>query len=425
MAETKVLAPVSLIIKVSLLLIILSCSCCSIGKVQMANISRDTSRISGAASKADSNSGGDQGSRDKELSSVKLMLNDKKLALPLFRGVTLDRQYHSVPKSPNFKSADIRLIKSMGFDFVKLIVNPAPHKDGDNIVNMHYIDTIVNRVLSEGIKVVVCIHPERDFKNTVFGDKSEFRSLCLWYESFARYLAARWPRTELVFQLMTEPFGTSPDSNEWNCWNKLQPEMWQAVRRGMPEHTLILSGDRIGRIEGLITVEPVKDENVMYAFSHYEPFIFTLQGDIWSAAEFGDFMPFVQHIPYPSSPEIVAAALPDILSKVPLDFRNQATDALKAYGAECWDKNKLTERIQMLTAWSKAHGGVKVFCGEFGCLHKTVEPQHRYAFIGDFRQVFEENGLSWSYWSFNEAFTVLNKGKRDEKMLTALFGQSR
>jgi endoglucanase len=415
MAETKVLAPVSLIIKVSLLLIILGCSCCSIGKGQMAKNSRDINRISGAVSKVDSN--------NRELSSVKMMPNDKKLALPLFRGITLDRQYHSVPRSPNFKSADIKLIKSMGFDFVKLIVNPAPHKDGDKIVNMHYIDAIVNRVLSEGIKIVVCIHPENNFKNTVFGSKSEFRSLCLWYESFARYLAVRWSRTELVFQLMTEPFGDSPDPNEWNCWNKLQPEMWQAVRRGMPEHTLILSGDKIGRIEGLITVEPVKDDNVMYAFSHYEPFIFTLQGGIW--VEFGDFMPFTQHIPYPSNPEIVAAALPDILRKVPLDFQNQATDALKAYGAQCWDKNKLTERIQMLTAWSKSHGGVKLFCGEFGCLQKTVEPQHRYAFISDFRQVFEENGVSWSYWSFKETFTVLNKGKLDEKMLTALFGQSR
>lgn len=345
----------------------------------------------------------------------------KKLALELSRGVTLDRQYHSIPNPANFLSEDIKLIKSMGFDFAKLIVNPGVHKSGCNTTNMYYLDTIVNMVLNQGIKVVICIHPESDFKNTSFGDKAEFRNLCSWYESFAGYLAARWTPSELVFQLMTEPFGASLDPKEWNCWNKLQPQMWQAVRKGMPDHTLVLSGDRTGRIDGLVLVEPVADKNVMYAFSHYEPFIFTLQGGEWFV-EFGEFMPYTQHIPYPSSPAIIDAALPDILAKVPSDLREPATKDLKAYGAECWNKNKLAERMQTLAAWSKLHGGVKIFCGEFGCYQKTIEPKHRYAFIRDFRQAFEENGISWSYWSFNETFTVLDNGKPDKKMLDALFG---
>jgi hypothetical protein len=354
--------------------------------------------------------------------STKALSNHKQLALVLNRGVTLDRQYHAIPEPPNFRSEDIKLIKSIGFDFAKLIVNPAVHKADGGILNMHYIDIIVNTVLSQGIKVVVCIHPEASFKTTVFGSQAEFHNLCLWYENFAGYLAARWTPKELVFQLMTEPFGTSSDPNDWNSWNKLQPQMWQAVRKGMPDHTLILSGDQIGRIEGLVLVEPVPDENVMYAFSHYEPFIFTLQGGIW--VEFGEFMPYTQHVPYPSSPKIIEFALPDILTNVSKDLRDQATRDLKAYGAECWNKNKLNQRIQMLVTWSKSHGGVKLFCGEFGCFQKTVEPQHRYDFIRDFRQVFEENGLSWSYWSFNETFTVLDNGKRDPQMLDALLGKS-
>lgn len=349
------------------------------------------------------------------------MTSKKKPALVLNRGVTLDRQYRSIPDPPNFQSEDVKLIKLMGFDFVKLIINPEVHKSGNNIINMYHIDTIVNMVTSHGIKVVLCIHPENNFKNTVFGDKHEFQNLCLWYERFAGYLSARWGVNELAFQLMTEPFGTSSNSDNWNSWNKMQPQMWQAVRKDMPKHTLILSGDRIGRIEGLVLVEPVPDENVMYAFSHYEPFIFTLQGGIW--VEFGAFMPYTQHVPYPSTPEIIDTALPDILTNVPNDLQEQATGDLKTYGTDYWNKNKLAERIQMLVTWSESHGGVKLFCGEFGCLQKTIEPQHRYAFIRDFRQVFEENGIPWSYWSFNETFTVLDNGKPDKKMLNALFGK--
>ena len=338
------------------------------------------------------------------------------------RGITLDRQYHSIPDPPNFQLEDIEQVKAMGFDFVKLIVNPAVHKAGGEILSMDYIDRIVNIVRNQKIKLVICIHPEQGFKNTVFGSPAEFEDLCKWYERFAGFLAERSTPDELAFQLMTEPSGTSSDPKDWNSWNKLQPPMWQAVRKGMPRHTLILSGDRIGRIEGLVLVEPVPDENVMYAFSHYEPFIFTLQGGIW--VEFGEFMPYTQHIPYPSSPEIIDAALPDILTNVPSDFHEQAIHDLKAYGAECWDKSKLNERVQKLVAWSKSHGNVKIFCGEFGCLQKTVEPQHRYAFIKDFRQIFEENGLSWAYWSYNETFTVLKHRRPDPEMLESLFGSS-
>jgi hypothetical protein len=160
----------------------------------------------------------------------------------------------------------------------------------------------------------------------------------------------------------------------------------------------------------------------MYAFSHYEPFIFTLQGAPWAVEEFGMYMPYVQHIPYPSSPDIIAAALPDILSNVPADLHDQATCDLRVYGKECWNKNKMTERIQTLTAWSRSYGSLKLFCGEFGCLHKAVNQLARYQFIRDFCEVLEENGVSWSYWSFNETFTVLNNGRQDKQMLDALFG---
>jgi licheninase len=340
----------------------------------------------------------------------------------LKRGITIDRQYYLALPSPNFQPGDIELVKSMGFDFVKLIVNPAVHKSTAAIINMGCIDAMVNRVLKHNMQVVVCIHPESNFKNTVFKDKQEFRNLCRWYAHFVAYLAARWSQKDLIFQLMTEPFGSSPDPESWNSWNKLQPPMWQAVRQAMPDHTLILSGDRIGRIEGLVLVEPVRDNNVIYAFSHYEPFIFTLQGASWAAQEFGAYIPHIQHVPYPSSPEIIELALSDILRNVPADLQDQATGDLKQYGTEGWNKNKMTERIRTLTDWSRSYGGVKLLCGEFGCLHGAVHPQHRYQFIRDFREVLEEHGISWAYWSFNETFRVLDAGKPDAQMLGSLFG---
>ena len=155
----------------------------------------------------------------------------------LMKGITIDRTYHSVPQLPNFHSEDVALIKSMGFDFIKLVINPAVHKSGNTVVNMDYINSIVDKVISQDMHAVLCIHPERSFKNLVFQDKKEFRDLCQWYERFAGQLSQKWSDKELVFQLMTEPFGTSPDPDAWNCWNKLQPPMWETFANRCERHT--------------------------------------------------------------------------------------------------------------------------------------------------------------------------------------------
>lgn len=342
------------------------------------------------------------------------------LAFEPQRGITIDRQYHTVPDPSYILPSEIALIKQMGFGFVKLIANPEVHKMGAKAINMIQIDRMVNLVMDQGLPVVLTIHPEPEFKYAAFGSEAEFDNVLKWYEDFARYVAAHWPPDKLAFQLMTEPFGDSPDPTAWNYWNKLQPRMWAAVRRGMPKHTLILSGSSVGTVEGVTRTEPVDDANVMYAFSHYEPFVFTLQGAYWPGFQ-DTYMNFIRHVPYPSSTDIIATRLPDILQNVPEPLKPEATAALQLYGTQKWDKQKLGERMQMVVDWNKLHGGkMKLFAGEFGVLLQTVTPADRYAFLKDFRQTFEEKGIDWSYWSFNETFTVLKNGNPDPEMLDAL-----
>jgi hypothetical protein len=87
--------------------------------------------------------------------------------------------------------------------------------------------------------------------------------------------------------------------------------------------------------------------------------------------------------------------------------------------------------MQKLVEWNNYYGGgLKLFCGEFGCLDRTVEPKSRYAYIKDVREVFEENDISWACWSYNETLTIMTRDrtpfgppehlKPDEQMLDAL-----
>jgi len=328
--------------------------------------------------------------------------NESKLALPLKRGVTLDRQYWSIPEEPNFTRGDIAIARDMGFEFTKLIINPAPHKEGAGLAEsaMPYVETAANLVLGEGLPVVLCLHPEPDFKNTYLGEPEKFPEYLDFMRAFARFIAKRWRPDQAVFQLMTEPFGNTRD------WNELQPLIWAAVRQELPEHTLILSGDQVATIEGLEKVVPVDDENVYYAFEFYEPFLFTLQGFFKK-----DWWPHLANVPYPASPEIVDAALPAILEKLPEDadeWRSDLEKEVRTYGEARWDTTRLDERVGKVKAWSDRHGGGHhLICGEFGVYTGQVPPEDRYAFIRDSRLAFEKHGAGWTYWSFNEAFTVL------------------
>jgi len=353
------------------------------------------------------------------------------LALELKRGISIDRQFRTIPPEPIMRITreDIRLIKNMGFEFVKLIINPEPLMAGNRLDESKrwYLKEIVDLAVQEELPAVVCIHPEWEFKKHILGDADAFAGFLAFLEDVARFLASGWSPKQLALQLMTEPVTENLN------WNDLQPRMWQTVRRVMPEHTLILAGDQVGKIDGLITTEPVNDGNVLYSFTFYDPFLLTLQGGEWLTPGLWSYL---GSIPYPASPEIMAGCKQAILDKIPVDppdWRAAAEGMLIGYGNECWNREKIAASVKRLADWNQAHGGgLRIWCAEFGCYQRTIQPEDRYRYIRDLREVFEENGIGWAYWSYNETLTIMTPERQpfgpaamqtpDKKMLDALFG---
>ncbi|MBX7258512.1 MAG: glycoside hydrolase family 5 protein [Candidatus Hydrogenedentes bacterium] len=355
-----------------------------------------------------------------------------KLALDLDRGICIDRQFRAIPPEDimRFTREDIRLIKSMGFTFVKVLVNPEPltlegHLDP---AKTWYLREMVECVVGENLPVVVCIHPEWEYKKGFLSDPDRFAQFLVFLEDTARFLAANWGPKQLALQLLTEPVTSGID------WNELLPRLWQVARKAMPEHTLILAGDQVGKIDGLVGTQPVDDANVMYSFTYYDPFVLTLQGGDWLTPKLWSYL---GGVPYPSSPEIIAAHKQAILGKIPADppdWRPAAEGMLSEYGEARWNREKIAAYVQKLADWNTAHGGgLRIWCAEFGCYQRTIAPDDRARFIRDVREAFEERGIGWAYWSYNEVFTIMEPGGTpfgpakdqtpDAKMLDALFGK--
>lgn len=354
-----------------------------------------------------------------------------KPALVLNRGICIDRQFRTIPPEPIMRMtpADIRLIKSMGFEFVKLIVNPEPllSDTGLSDVTRWYLRDLVQLVVAEGLPVVVCIHPEWKFKERTLSDADAFARFVCFLEETGRFLAANWGPRQLALQLMTEPGGNALD------WNELQPRLWQAARRAMPEHTLILAGDQVGKIEGLIATRPVDDDNVMYSFTFYDPFVLTLQGAEWLTP---GWWRHLGGVPYPASPDVLSPLMPAIIEKIPArpdDWRATVQRVLQAYGEERWHRDRIAVRVQKLVDWNNSHGGrLKIWCAEFGCYQRTIETAVRYRYLRDVRETFERHGIGWAYWSYNETLTVMTPQRQpfgpaalqtpDSELLEVLLG---
>ena len=344
--------------------------------------------------------------------TVRSFTTKVKVEMKLNRGVVIDRQFLRIPPNPlsTIVPKDIQIIKSMGFEFVKVLVNPACFISGSTInsSNMWYVDEIVNRVLAEGLPVVVSPHPETHFKTTYLGTPGGFTNLLGFYKDFAAYMAARWNPNELAFQLMSEPCENYQD------WNIMQPQLWRAIRTTMPDHTLILVGDQFSIIDALIKVNPVDDDNVYYSFTTYLPYVFTFQGAKWS----DNYFPWLKNVPYPS----LTPQNPNqyILPGCPNKKFINAHIILNEYFAIPWDMNQQRELLKPITVWNNAHGGkLKIWCAEFGSLDRQMapadggsNPSDRIQFIHDRRLAFEEIDIGWAYWSYNESFTVLNPDLR-------------
>ena len=363
-------------------------------------------------------------------------------AIILKKGIVFDRiqnQGLPVKKEWLITPNDIAVAKAAGFDHIKILLTADEfiRDSGLNMANMGFVDEVVNMVLASGLPCVVDLHPEGKFKTHYLGTDTGFVKMLGFYKAFSQYLADRWTPQQVAFQLMTEPF-----ANKEGDWNRLNTKMVEAVRSVMPDHTLIVSGDRAGNIYAMTAMIPANDNNIYYSFTTYEPYRFGFNTifDSWRGSD--GIWKDISFMPWPSSPEIVDSRMTEMLSTVKEENKPKAKADLVEYGKGHFNSQWLRLRARNVRDWNDAHGGnLHILVAEFGCIDHIqarkpgaslgMRPEERLQFVRDLRQSFEEVGIGWEYWSFNEYFTILDPETRtpygaatidmvDKGMLSAL-----
>ncbi len=291
--------------------------------------------------------------------------------------------------------ADLKLIHEMGFDSVRLGVEPSlivrhGQLNPANPEAVAHLDRSIDRALANHLAVMLCVFPDDDYKRNLATERGVDDFVLLW-----RVLAAHFSKTDpdkVFFELMNEPEVQDPYR-----WMGVQARLVEAIRGVDSDHTIIATAANYSSLPDLLQLEPLRDANVIYNFHFYEPYQFTHQGASWGSSEWV----FFKDIPYPATPDTLAAQMKNVPS-------DPARYNLFLYGTGGWGRQSISARIAFAAAWARERK-VPLICNEFGAYRDTADPASRARWIGDVRSALEENHIGWAMWDYRGNFGVVER----------------
>ncbi|HTV83004.1 MAG TPA: cellulase family glycosylhydrolase [Acidobacteriaceae bacterium] len=290
---------------------------------------------------------------------------------------------------------DLTLIHNMGFDHIRLSIDPGPLEpwlySGKPTPFLTELDKVVHAALADHLSVIVDIHPSDEFKATLFQGSGGVQHFAMLWSALAAHYAPVDP-DHIFFEILNEPEQSDPYR-----WMGVQATLAAAIRHAAPQNTIIATAAHYSGVPDLLQLQPLADPNVIYTFHDYEPFPFTHQGATWTMPE----SRFEHGIPYPSTPENVA---PELSEEPTL----QGQLFIDQYGWDRWNAARIDDYVGYAEKWAQLHQ-VPVYCGEFGSYGLVAPPASRVQWIHDMRVALENHHIGWAMWDYQTPFGVVSK----------------
>jgi endoglucanase len=313
----------------------------------------------------------------------------------LARGINIPKWYWlawGADPEKFLTDADAAQLVELGFTHARIPVDPAWLWDVEaGALKPESLESLrrgIDRLTAAGLAAIVEVHPLDNTWPSPTTEPSADRLRQLW-RAFAPALADTDPGAVLL-ELLNEPH----DFPKFETWLAIQRDLHAIVRAACPKHTIVLTGDRYGSVEGLLDVRPLEDPNVVYSFHIYDPHSFTHQGADWGP----EHWKHLKSVPFPGT----GKAMDDAIKAA----NGRAKSALQWYARESWDEAKLRAHIEKAINWGKAHN-VQVYCGEFGVHRPVSDPADRRRWIQTVVTTLEEHECGWAVWEYVGTFGVM------------------
>ena len=332
------------------------------------------------------------------------------------------------------KAGDLEALAAAGFDFVRMPVDPAPWLSqtsaglGDELYAS--VRESARMINAAGLKVVVDLHSMPAGGGRSIGtrelmdDQAAFDRYVEVVRGMARTLAQEDP-AKVALEVMNEPT-MACEGADADIWSGRLKRLFAAARASATRLTLVLSGSCWSNAEGLAALDPADfpDDNLMWTFHSYDPFLLTHQGATWA----GDFIQYVTGLPYPLH-AVPRAELDAVVGRIKAVIDEKAPwsrrSGMKAYLDELIagidTKEKLEAAMEKpfatIDAWARRHGvaSENILLGEFGMIRQEYQNPHvvpaaeRAAYLRDMIGHAERHGYAWSIWGFGGAFGIVQE----------------
>ncbi|MBN1973458.1 MAG: glycoside hydrolase family 5 protein [Sedimentisphaerales bacterium] len=199
-------------------------------------------------------------------------------------------------------------------------------------------------------------------------------------------------RSNLVcYEILNEPHGISDQD-----WNNIQQTVIDAIRAVDSVHSIIVGPANFNSYKNLDAMPSYTDDNLIYTFHFYDPFIFTHQGTTWTDPS----MESVVNIPFPHS----YSKMPGMPSQYSGTWIEDAYNNYSSDG-QAWE---IYESMQIIADF-KDYRHVPVFCGEFGVYKQNAIDAHRNIWYFLVRMFLDYYGVSWTTWEYKGDFGLFEK----------------
>lgn len=316
--------------------------------------------------------------------------------VPFTNGVNLTNWFQaSSPRQVDFSKytkKDFENIQSLGANVIRLPINlhamvgPAPEYKVDSLFYF-FLDQAVDWAEELEINLILDNHT---FDPSEATDPNIGDILVpVWTQMAEHYKT----RSELIYyEVLNEPHGISNEA-----WNAIQLDVINAIRTVDSTHTIIVGPSDFNGLRSLQYMPEYEDDNLIYTFHFYDPFVLTHQGANWttpSMAELGG-------IPFPYN----ASDMPSLPSSLTGTWIQGAFNNYQNEGTA----EKVREYLDIAVDFAETRG-VKVFCGEFGIYAPNSDNDSRVAWYGVVSDYLTEKGLSWTIWDYQGGFGIFEPG---------------
>ena len=294
-----------------------------------------------------------------------------------------------------FTRQDIANIKSLGCDVIRLPVNLHSMTSGSpsytlDPLYVSFLDSVINWCEDLQIYLIIDNH---SFDPNVNTSPDVGNILTKVWSQTASHLKDR--SDYILYEILNEPHGITT-----SAWGTIQNQVINAIRSKDTSHTIVVGGSGYNSYNELAGLPFYTDDNLLYTFHFYDPFMFTHQGASWTAPS----MEPLSGVPFPYDAATMPAC-PSVLNGTWVESN------LNSYPTE-GTVNHVKQLIDIAINFRNSRN-VKVFCGEFGVYIPNSDATDRSYWYGAVRQYFEENDIPWTTWDYKGTFGLFTKGSNE------------